>query len=59
MMETTMKKYLLAVYETGEGEDFVRISNIAKRLGVKPSSVTEFFKSYLPRVFSNIFYTEG
>jgi len=43
-METTMNLYLLAVYETGEGEDFIRTSNIAKRLGFKPSSVTEAFQ---------------
>ena len=44
MKETTVKKYIRAIYEAGGVNEFVRTSDIAKRLGYKPSSVTGTFK---------------
>ena len=45
MKETTVKNYIRAIYEAGGVNDFVRTSDIAKRLGYRPSSVTEIFKN--------------
>ncbi|MDO9536803.1 MAG: metal-dependent transcriptional regulator [Thermoplasmata archaeon] len=43
MMETMMKIYMMAIYETGGEKEFVRTSDVAKVLGYSPPSVTEAF----------------
>ena len=44
MKGTTVKNYIMAIYEAGGEKEFVRTSDVAKALGYRPSSVTETFQ---------------
>ena len=44
MKDTTIKNYIMAIYEAGGEKEFVRTSDVAKALGYRPSSVTETFQ---------------
>ena len=43
MKGTTVKNYIMAIYEAGGEKEFVRTSDVAKALKYSPPSVTETF----------------
>ena len=45
MKDTTVKKYIMAIYELGGERELVKTSEIAAALGHSPPSVTEIFQS--------------